>query len=69
MFYALSAALISGAALLSTIRAKLFSGGSGSAVPPSSTGAHGTGCGGPKNHLVVRDRARMKIKAHNITVQ
>ncbi|MFJ8785794.1 hypothetical protein [Streptomyces sp. NPDC102476] len=69
VFYALSAALISGAALLSTIRAKLYSGGSGSAVPPASTGAHGPGCGGPKHHLVVRDRGRMKVKARNITVQ
>ncbi|QDN54218.1 hypothetical protein [Streptomyces sp. S1D4-20] len=69
VFYAFSAAFISGAALLSTIRAKLFSGGSGSAVPPASTGTDGAGCGGPKNHLVVRDRARMKIKARNITVQ
>ncbi|MET9777648.1 hypothetical protein ABZ023_25885 [Streptomyces sp. NPDC006367] len=69
VFYALSAALISGAALLSTIRTKLSSGGSDSAVPPFSTRAHGSGCSGPKNHLVVRDRARMKIKARNITVQ
>ncbi|HWU11564.1 MAG TPA: hypothetical protein VN520_35305 [Streptomyces sp.] len=68
VFYALSAALISGAALLSTIRTKLFSNGSGAAAPPSPSGAH-VGCGGPKNHLVVRDRARMKIKARNITVQ
>jgi hypothetical protein len=69
VFYALSTALISGAALLSTIRAKLPSRGSDSAVSPSPTGAHSSGCGGPKNHLVVRDRARMKIKARNITVQ
>lgn len=69
VFYALSAALISGAVLLSTIRAKLFSSGSGPEAPPSSAGAHSAGCSGPKNQLVVRDRARMKIKARNITVQ
>ncbi|MGW2421362.1 hypothetical protein ACWC0C_19310 [Streptomyces sp. NPDC001709] len=69
VFYALSAALISGAALISTVRAKIFSSGSNSVAPPSTAGAHGPGCGGPKNHLVVRDRARMRIKARNITVQ